>query len=364
MMIESYKGGIGICAGMLMIKWDEIKQMLSQHPIQINPGDNVNVYINFETILNNLSQRKNLIQDVYNYKQNICLELEASILNLVAHYRAYFKIKHKAEPKIYLYYTDLKDESTQQMSVYNKYYRSYYHNRYMQNPKFKEMGELMTGIIIPEIILILSYIKDCYFIKSNSFDGSLIPKIISDHSEAKNVIISGDIFDTLYMYDNNMIMLYVNRKYQYFKMAISPEEVVRSIIKTESPFDITIFNSKMYFQLLLSIKGSKVRNIKSAKWFGYNKLTKVLNEGMKNGTILPQFSSIDSILEIFPEQYREDIKTGYLCTSIENQMALIGNADVSNIMSQIVDKIDTRSVEALNNKRFFDFPINLPYLLG
>lgn len=362
-MGDVYKSGIGICAGLMMVKWDELDKQFAQHPIKLNPGDNLNVYINFENILNNISQRRNIIQDILNYKQDICLELESAVLNLVAHYRGYFKAKLKTNPKIYLYYTDLTSECEQEMSIHNKYYRSYYRNRYTQNPKFKEMGNVITSIIVPEISLILSYIKDCYFVKSQTFDSSLIPKIISESNDNKNIVISGDIFDTLYMYDANMIMLYVNRKYQYFKMCINPEEVVRSIIKNESPFDISIFNSKMYFQLLLSVKGSKIRNIKSAKWFGYSKLAKSLVDGIKNGTILPQFTSIDSIIDIFPDQYREDIKVGYKCTSIENQMSLINDIDRENVINQLIDKIDIQSVEALNNKRFFEYPINLQYLL-
>ena len=84
---------------------------------------------------------------------------------------------------------------------------------------------------------------------------------------------------------------------------------------------------------------------------------------MKRNIILSKFSSIDSIIRLFPEQYREDIKNAFQCTSLELQNQLLSDVDRDEIMNQIVDKIDIKSVEALNNKRFFEFPINLQYLI-
>lgn len=362
--MDKYKPFIGYAAGAWMVKWDDLNMQMSQQIIHIEPGDNVNVFINFECVLRNISQRKNLAGDIAYYKKEMCIELESSILNLVAHYRGYFKMKHHANPSVFLYYTDLLGSNDQEMSVYNKYYRSYYHNRYVQNPQFREMGKLLTEIVIPEVALILNYIPQCYFIKSDGFDGSLIPTIISRSSNAKNVIISGDVFDTLHMYNESMIMIYVKRRFQYFSVCSTPEAVVQSIVKNTSPFDLTIFNSRLYFRLLLSIKGSKIRNIKSAKGFGYLRFIKILADGIKNGVVLKDFSSIDSIITLFPEQYRDDIKTAFRCTDIDVQYDLLSTADIDNVKTQIIDKIDISSVEALNNKRFLEFPINLQYLLN
>lgn len=363
-MMDRYKPSIGYSAGALMVKWDELDMQIAQQPIHIEPGDDVNIFINFECILRNISQRKNLLSDITYYKKELCLDLESSILNLVAHYRGYFKIKYKCNPRVYLYYTNLLSESEQEMSVYNKYYRAYYHNRYIQNPQFKDMGKTLTEIVIPEVDLIMNYIPQCYFIKSDGFDGSLIPTIISRFDSSKNVIISGDVFDTLHMYDGKMIVIYVKRRFQYFSVSSTPEAVVQSIVKNTSPFDLTIFNARLYFRLLLSIKGSKIRNIKSAKGFGYLRFIKILADGLKNGVVLKDFASIDSIITLFPEQYRDDIKTAFRCTDIDTQYDLLTDADINSVKSQIVDKIDIASVEALNNKRFLEFPINLQYLLN
>jgi hypothetical protein len=291
------------------------------------------------------------------------IELESAILNLMASYKAYFR-KEKCNVKMYFYITSLSN-NPQQMSVYNKFYRNYYHNRYMQNPQFKPVGDLLNNTILPEVELILSYVDGCYLLKSDTFDGSIIPYIVSTlDNNSKNVIISADIFDTLYMMEGNFSDIYIKRRFNNFGVYSNIEDTVRSIIKDESPFDISIFNSEMYYRLLLAIKGSKIRNIKAAKGFGYGKFMNILKDGIEKGIVLRDFESIDSILELFPKQYQDDIKTAFICTNIETQYQLLSETDVSNIKSQIIDKVDNTSLEALNNKRFLDYPINLPSLMN
>ncbi|MCM1439561.1 MAG: hypothetical protein NC131_10235 [Roseburia sp.] len=361
MNMDKYIPGIAVTAGSWMLKWDLMNQHIHNHHINIQPGDNVNVFINFECIMRNLTMQKGLNGNINYHKQDVVLELESAVLNLMANYRAYFK-KEKCNVKLYFYYTDL-ETPNQEMMLYNKYYRTYYQNRYMQNPQFRNIGDLLIKIIIPEIELILTYVKDCYFIKAKGFDGSIIPQVISLSSNSKNVIITGDIFDTLYMFNPNFCTIYINRKYQHFMTFSEIDGVIQSIIKNESAFDSSIFASEMYYRLLLSIKGSKVRNIKSARGFGYGKFISILKEGMNNNIVLIDFSSLDSIIELFPEKYRADIKEAFQCTSIDTQYELLNNIDIDSIYNQIIDKIDIESVEALNNKRFFNYPINLQSLI-
>ena len=147
------------------------------------------------------------------HKQEMVIELESSILNLMGNYKSYFN-KEKCNVKVYLYHTSIDEAYPQQMCVYNKYYRNYYYNRYTQNPQFRHMGDVINKIIIPELKLILSYIPNCYFLESKTFDGSIIPQIVSTLSSAKNVIITGDVFDTLYLFNPNFAIIYIKRKYQ------------------------------------------------------------------------------------------------------------------------------------------------------
>ena len=210
MNIETYTPGIGVVAGVYRLKWDMINHHIHNHTINIQSGDEVNVFINFECILKNLSMKRGLLNLVNFHKQQLVIELESSILNLIGNYRSYF-LKEKCNVKVYLYHTALDQQYPQQMSVYNKYYRNFYYNRYTQNPQFRLMGDVLNTIIIPEIKLILSYIPNCYFLESKTFDGSIIPYIVSTFNNAKNVIITGDIFDTLYLFNPNSRQRLISR---------------------------------------------------------------------------------------------------------------------------------------------------------
>ena len=363
MNTEKYTPGIGVVAGVYRLKWDMINSHLKIPAAHVQlDTDEINVFINFECIIKNLSMKKGLLTLVNFHKQQMVIELESSILNLMANYKSYFK-KNNHKVKLYFYHTAIDKEYPQQMSVYNKYYRNFYYNRYTQNPQFRQMGDVLNKIIIPELKLILSYIPDCYFLESKTFDGSLIPYIVSTFSSAKNVIVTGDVFDTLYLFNPNFAMLYIKRKYSEFLVSSDIDTTVQSIVTGESPFDLTIFNTELYYRLLLSIKGSKVRNIRSAKGFGYSKFMNLLKQGLDRDIVLRDFSAIDSVIQLFPADYRNDIKQAFQCTSIENQFDLLSETDIEEIKSQIIDKIDIESVEALNNKRFFEYPINLQMLL-
>jgi len=362
--MDKYQSGIGFSAGKMMLNWDLMDTHIKPHPIKIIPGDSVNVFINFESILYNLTMQKNLNTLIHNHKQNVVIELESAILNVMAIYRMYFSKREKCDTKIYFYYTDIKSDGYN-MAIYNKNYRSYYRNKYLQNPQFKDMGCLMKDIIIPEIKMITEYIPGCYFLTSEVLDGSLIPKIVSEFSDSKNVIITADIYDTLYMFDPNFITLYIKRRFKELTIYSDVESTVRSIIKDENPFDLTIFNSEMYYKLLLSIRGSKIRNIKSARGFGYSKFVKLIKEGIYENSILKDFKSIDSIASLFPGKYKDDIIEAFKSIDIDIQYQLITEIDKQNIRSQTTfDKVDNGSLEALNNKRFFEYPINLSGLLG
>ena len=361
--MDDYKEGqLSFAAGSFMVKWDILNQHVHINPIKLQPGDNVNVFINLECVLRNLSLQKGLSRMLSFHKQKMVVELESSILNLMAMYRMYFH-KEKCNTRLYFYITTLND-SSQQMEVYNKYYRSFYRNKYMKNPQFKYIGELLDKVIIPEVELILFYVPGCYLLKADTFDSSIIPQVVSTFSDSKNVIVTGDVFDTLYLFNPNFMTLYIKRRFQHFSVVSDIDTSIQSIVKGESPFDLTIFNSEMYYRLLLAVKGSKIRNIQSTKGFGYGKLMNILQHGIDNGNVIRDFESLDSIIDLFPENYRESIRTSFKCTDIDTQFNLLSDIDIQNIKSQIVDKSDNQSLDMLNNRRFLEFPINLQGLVN
>ena len=354
-------GRVGICAGSLMLKWNMLNLCLQNSPMNPKPGENINIYINLEGVLQNLFLQKGINRLVADHKQKVVLELESSILNLMAHYRSYFK-SLKCNPIMYFYITSL-DKNYQEMQSYNKFYREYYYNKYRSDPIFSRVGDLLNDTVIPELKLILTYIKDCYLIESKGFDSSIIPRIISSLYTNKDIIISSDLFDTLYIFDPVFLTIYIKRRYSNLSIASNVGEAVASILKNVDVFDLDIFSTELYYRLLLTIHGSKIRNIKSSKGLGYGKLIKILKTNINSGNIVTSYSSLDSIIDSFPHKHREELKDAFQCMSIENQFELITDNDINYVKSQIVNKVDERSINSLNNKRFLEFPINIEGLI-
>ncbi len=359
--MERYKPQIGIAAGSLMIKWNTLTDHINMSGLKFIESDRINVFINCESILANIIKFKNLNSLVNFHKREVTLELESSILNLVANYKMYFK-KYSKDIHVYLYMTSLSDNK-QLMNIYNPNYRSYYKNQYTRNPNNKQMGSLLTDIILEELKLIMTYIPDVHFIESSNFDSIIIPKIISDGSNCKNVIITTDVYDSLYMFDPNFSVVYIKRNYSDMKIHMDIDSTVRTILSTEQTTDTFIFKSEFYFKLLLAIKGSRIRNIKSVKGFGYNRFIRIIKSAIDKGIILSEYESIQSVIHIFPEKFQDDIKNAFRCVNMDMQYDLLSEADILSIKNQIVNKIDIESLNILNNKRFLEFPINLQGLI-
>ena len=351
--MEAYRRGVGISAGSLMIKWKTLDNIIKQSNLTLDETS-VNVFINFESILNNITNMRNLIRSIVNFKKDFVLELESSILNLVANYRSYFRHLH-TDTKIFLYYTDLTSKE-QQMRIYKKYYRTFYFNKYNNNPQFRDVMRVVRSNVIKEIKLIIDYIPSVYLIKTNDFDSFLIPLIFQ---EEKNVIITSDIFDSLYYFKSNFLPIIIRRKYNNMKILSSSEDVSIELTNESDLIKTNIFSSELYYRFLLTAEGSKIRNINSIKELGYKRLIELLNDGISRGIVLKDFSSLSSIIELFPDKYRKELEENFKCVSLDNQYDMLTDADIASIKDQVIDKIDVVSIQALNNRRFLEYPINL-----
>ena len=206
--MEIYQKGVGLSAGLMMIKWKEMDDIIKRSNFTFT-GTEVNVFINFESVLNNITNQRNLIRSIVNFKQDFVIELESSILNLIANYKMYFRHLH-TDAKIFLYYTTLSSKK-QRMQAYKKYYRTFYFNKYNQNPQFRDVMNVIKQNVIKETKLIIDYIPNIYFVQTNDIDSFLIPYILQGE---KNVILSTDIFDSLCFFKPNFLPIIIRRKYK------------------------------------------------------------------------------------------------------------------------------------------------------
>ena len=357
-MEAKYHTGIGTTAGSMMIKWVELDKHIAH--ILSDPSDHVNVFINFESILDNLSHRRNVLQMIVNFKQQFVLEMESAILNVAANYRMYFK-KHQKNCKIFFYYTDLTSDK-QIMRTYKKYYRKFYFNKYNNNPQYRDILQIVKRNIIKEVELICQYIDSVYFVRAKGFDSSIIPKMLEGDN---NVIITTDRFDTLYHFDGNITPIYLCRDKGIRTMISDLDSMILYLLKDDDVSRTTqnMFHNKLYYQLLLLSIGDVYRNIDVIRELKTDQMVLLLQESMKSGSILMEYTSLTPIMDIFPKKHVEMISENYRCMSLDTHEEMLTNGDREYVQTQLVDKIDVASLSSLNNRRFLEFPLNLQGLM-
>ena len=108
--------------------------------------------------------------------------------------------------------------------------------------------------------------------------------------------------------------------------------------------------------------GDEMRNIPSSQDLGtdviYCAITKVIERDPFHYA-----HSLSTLLKVFPSSKQADIKSALQCIDLETHYDTLSPTDIDGIKSQMVDKVDPKSVEALNNVRFLEFPINLQFLM-
>lgn len=359
---DDYFDSFSVCFNMMKMKYQSYDKDIDNAGF-LSPTDKVNVFINFETVLKYLSQIKDVDRKMV-LERELPVILSSGSLNLMAHYKRFF-VQNGLTTRVFLYYTDLKSDSYQLQSI-NEDYRSYYEQKYLHNPKFSMIGDLMSDTVIPEIQTIAQFINGVYFIKASNFDGSLVPLIIANNDkEYKNLIISGDYYDTQYQFFSDRFLMH------FMKRSSSGSDISYDINRSakilffDKPDDIDlsiITGNLSFYNILLAAKGSKHRCIDGIKGIGPKTIYKYIMSAISNGSIAEDTSSMDLIIDTFPEDIQEDMRINAYCTNIVDQYKKLTSEDLFSIEKQLVDRFDNNSLLRLNSDRYYHHQLMLQEL--
>ena len=352
----------GVSFNSYKIRYTELNKKLDNSIIK--PNDKVNVFINFESVMTNLSMIKD-IESKLLLERKFPIILECEMINLCAHYRRFFR-DNNLYTRVFLFYTDLTSDNYSNY-IYNDDYRSYYTNKYMENPKFQLLGNKLVDKIIPRVQTILEFIPGVYFIKAKDIEGSLVPLIISQNEpEYKNVLITGERYDCQYFqYPNSFNTIYIKRNISTGTLYISSfEEYLKDLFKEDKDdfSEKDLYKNKSFYSIMMSVKEDRLRSIDSIKGFGCKTISKLLQNNINNGLITKDTNSLEMILNIFSEEHKESLRNNFNCIDFTSQMNNLTEKDKFNIISQIVDRSDYNSLIELNKKDYIDFPLMLPEL--
>lgn len=339
---------------MFKVKYEILHELLrNDNTVNIKTNDRVNIFINLEPILIKLSNPRIIEQMKVNTK-NSQLCFISSIINLAAHYKWFFT-KFNVNANIYMYFPSL-SVNEYKNQIFNKDYRKYYTYKFKENVQNESLYKIISSSI-PFIQVILEYIKDVYIIDSNSIENSVVPYVITkdkDDENINNFIISTSLYD--FQYVNYDFKIIVPKKEESF---IVNKGNVISYIADINNCDGTYNFSYKFLPFILSLVGSKNRNIYNIKGVQFKSAYKTVQTVIDNRIITDGVTNIHMLIEIIKPVWRDHIINNYYCTDIQSQYNQLNKKDIHDIISQIKDRYDNGSLKKINDKYFGNYPLML-----
>lgn len=348
-----------VCFNMMKIRYPDYDKSIESTEF-LTPDDKVNIFINFESVLNNLSCIKDIDKKLI-LERELDVILTSNILNLAAHYKNFFR-KNNLETRVFIYYTGLSSNKFINNQI-NEDYRSYYMMKYMNNPKFSYLGESLVNTIIPMTKKIAEFLPNVYFIDGNNIEGSLIPYIIGKmDSSYKNLIITSDIYDTQYQLIDTYLCHYIKKSFSGSLLSCNIEQTLKHIFKDKVNEDYTIFNNKPYYLMLLSCVGDKKRSIEPIRGIGTKTVIKLINRGLDENIITDKTNTVELLKNIIAIDSQNDLVNNFNCINIEDQYNVLSKEDIFNIEKQLIDRFDNGSLLKLNATKFYNHQMMLEQL--
>lgn len=348
----------------LKIKYAEYDESISRAQF-LSSNDEVNVFINLESVLNNLSLIKS-VEEKMMVQRDFNELIISNIINLAAHYKRFFS-NSRIRSKIYLYTTDLKSNDFNERKI-NSDFRSYFLTKYNENPKFVLLSEKIKFEILPDVKTYCEFLPDIYLINSLNIDGSVIPYVIHKQDEnRKNFIIGTNIFETQYAFVNNFMYNKI-RGGQYNpnlpRFTDKRTDFIKNILNTDNRNIIELFYNPNIYCGLLAIDGDRIRSLTGIYKFGPKSYERAILEGLSFNKFTRNVSSPELLATIFNnEEDREDFIDNFNCMNIHYMYDRLTDAMKTSITSQVVDRVDINALNSLNATRFYNNPLRLEGLL-
>lgn len=353
-----------VCFNMIKIKYVDFDKTFNATGF-LTPLDKVNVFINLETVLKNLSATKDLERRVFD-SHNFPNIMVSNILNLAAHYRRFFR-GNGLDTRVFIYHTDFFSEEFNEMK-YNEDYRAYYINKYSRNPKYVLMGEILQKEVFPKVKTIMDFINGVYLISAKNIEGSLIPYIIgaADPSR-KNIIISSDIVETQYTDNIRNSFYLLRRNSEGLETRYTQKSYLEYLIRKTSDdsnydLELSYYTNKAFYILLLACIGDKYRSLDGIPNLKNSSLIKLINKGIVEHKITNMTTQFDVLREIFPDIFQESIESNFHVLNFDEMYRDLTKEQKYTITSQMVDRFDHNSLLKLNSTEFYEYPMMLEAL--
>ena len=353
-----------VCFNSMQITYPTLDQIITKMDF-IEPNDTVNVFLNIESLIRNLSMVRDVERKIYMAGDDFSTLIASKIINYAAHYKSFFR-RNNLRTYVYLYMTDFNSTMFNESEI-NPDYRCYYRTKYTKNPKFTQLSEAMEKKIIPMVSTILEFIEGVYFINTLNIEATVVPMVIGSlNPTRKNIIISSDKVETQYSFKNNYRMIYLKRGAGSSVMTGSLLDFIAEI--TKRPKDTilneggSLYSNRGFYILLLSVLGDKYRTVEGISKVGYSTLSRMISKGIDENIITSSTTNPELLSRIFDDSVVKDVIDNYNILDLERRYEMLTKEQVNTITSMLIDKSDIRSLQKLNGTNFYKYNLNLEAL--
>lgn len=312
----------------------------------------VNFFINLEPIFRKMLNKK-FNQYLQVMTEERVLEMVSDIVNIAAHYRAFF-INNGIYCKVILYFSDM--DSKQYLNKdFIEDYRDHFNERFHRTesrPLYRVLKEAL-----PLAATILQYFEGVYLLSTYDLEASTYPLLFTQEygeDDDVNMLLTNDPYE--YQYANEgFIILRANMDNS---VALTDETIIdRLKFENKLLTDETI-NPK-YISFILSFVNDKYRNIEGIRGVGIGKAIKLFRQAINAKLIAEAGSTIGLVTEILEPQWQELIRNNHAVIDLKKQSTRFDVLHKSNLEKQIIDKFDNMSLKQLNQNFFTNHPLML-----
>jgi hypothetical protein len=360
---RDFSNPFGFCFNAMKIRYQALDESLTAARF-LQPQDKVNVFINLETIFKNLSMINDLEQKLILQKKFPVI-LVSDIINLAAHYKRFF-INNGLDTRVYLYHTDFKSDDFDQCR-YNEDFRSYYLMKYNENPRMVYLTDAMKSDIFPEVRTICEFVPRVYYISAHNIEGSAVPHIIGDDDPTrKNIIISGEFYDTQYTLLPNYFVQYIHYALGARYFYSDTKSYLKAITKRNGDELESLNNTYSHpamYSALLAVLGDRARSIDGLAGVGPKILQKNILNSIQENRIQLTTTSPNLLGDVFHDMdMKDEFINNFYCVSIPEIAKELTPTSRSTILNQRRDRFDNNSLIRLNSSRFYNYPLILEAL--
>lgn len=342
------------------IKYGLLKPIIDDN---ITSGSKLSIYIDIESIVNRFYTSKNNTEIMYiNDNDKLYMALSAELINVAAHYKAFFVKKYKMVPDIYMYY---KPGINSVSDINIRYNKSKETRKANDNVKYHYLSRWINfnaGLIK----VLTKYIPSVYFIDMTGVESSLAPyhfiDMNKDDEEMVHIIMTKDTNDLQCMALNNNVYT-LKLKYDNSYM-INSNNVYSELIGEKNKVLGNEANSKLSIELLpfvYAVSGLKNRSIKGASRVGIMTIIKKLITAVDankihNGYVVDISLACD-ILGL--SDSKEVIMYNYMMIDLKRQHKILKDKLSLRFNESLVDRYDNESLIAINSESYQTNPIDI-----